>query len=152
MKKLRKAGISQIEVGSLVHPSILPMRKSEKLYRKTGGDLLVLNQRGLQRALVAGAEEVNVSISPFDRFMRLNQNMSYDEAKLFYERLATQIPINRLYISCCFSSEVTKNQVLECIMWGKSPQSGLFCVILTVMQPQKRSSSCAAKQKSSQTG
>lgn len=120
VKKLRKAGISQIEVGSLVHPSILPMRKSEKLYRKTGGDLLVLNQRGLQRALVAGAKEVNVSISPFDRFMRLNQNMSYDEAKLFYERLATQIPINRLYISCCFSSEVTKNQVLECIMWGKS--------------------------------
>ena len=120
VKKLKQAGISHIEVGSLVHPSILPMRQSEKLYRKTGGDLLVLNQRGLQRALVAGAKEVNVSVSPFDRFMRLNQNMSYDEGKLFYERLATQIPINRLYISCCFSSEVTKNQVLECIMWGKS--------------------------------
>lgn len=119
VKKLKRAGLSQIEVGSLVHPSILPMRQSERLYRKMGGDLLVLNQRGLQRALVAGAKQVNVSISPFERFMSLNQNMSYREAKLFYERLASQIPINRLYISCCFSSEVTKEQVLECIRWGK---------------------------------
>ena len=119
VRKLRKAGISHIEVGSLVHPSILPMRKSEDIYQRTGGDLLVLNKRGLQRAIVAGAREVNVSISPAEGFMRSNQGMSYKEAKLFYEDLATQIAINRLYISCCFSPGVTRKQVLECVDWGK---------------------------------
>ena len=36
VNKLKKSGLENIEVGSLVHPSILSMRDSEKLYKKTG--------------------------------------------------------------------------------------------------------------------
>tara|TARA_R100000995_G_scaffold12078_2_gene4916 strand:- start:3152 stop:4006 length:855 start_codon:yes stop_codon:yes gene_type:complete len=127
VKMLRRAGIDNIEIGSLVHPSVTSMRESEKIFKKTGGDLLVLNQRGLQRALVAGATSVNVSISTSESFIAKNQNTSYEEAKLFYERVATIIPINRLYISCCFSPDVTEDEILKCVEWGKTIAS---CIVL----------------------
>jgi len=119
VKRLKKAGLNDIEVGSLVHPSVTPMRGSGKLFKKTGGDLLVLNRKGLERAKGVGAESVNIAISTSEVFIQNNQNATYEDAKSFYEDMAKEITINRLYISCCFSPETIEADVLDCVSWGK---------------------------------
>ena len=120
IKRLRKAGLEDIEVGSLVHPSVIPMRGSGRVFKKTGGDLLIVNRKGLERAKEIGADTVNVVISPHETFNRKNQNITFQEAKEFYEDVARETDINRLYISCAFSPEVTRESVLECVRWGKN--------------------------------
>jgi hydroxymethylglutaryl-CoA lyase len=119
VKRLKKAGLKDIEVGSLVHPSVTPMRDSGKLFKKMGGDLLVLNRKGLERAKDVGAESVNAVISTSDVFIQNNQNATYEDTKRFYEDMAKEIAINRLYISCCFSPDTTEEDVLDCVSWGK---------------------------------
>lgn len=119
IKKLKSAGIEDIEVGSLVHPSILPMRESGKLYRKTGGDLLVVNEKGFDRAIELGLESVNVVISPDDDFNKLNQKNTYQNIMSIYQNKCKDIPINRLYISCAFSTGISQKAVLDCVKWGK---------------------------------
>lgn len=119
IKKLKSAGIEDIEIGSLVHPSILPMRGSDRLYRKTGGDLLVVNARGFDRAKEIGLKRVNAVISPHTNFSYLNQNDTYENIVRMYENKCKEIPINRLYISCAFSDKTSENSVLDCIRWGK---------------------------------
>ena len=119
IKKLKSAGIEHIEIGSLVHPSILPMRQSGKLYKKTGGDLLVVNARGFDRAKQIGLKKVNAVISPHTNFIHLNQNDTYENIMRIYENKCKEIPINRLYISCAFSKGVSKKAVLDCVRWGK---------------------------------
>ena len=119
IKKLKKAGIEDIEVGSLVHPSILPMRESDKLYKKIGGDLLVVNERGFDRAIELGAESVNVVISPDDDFNKSNQKNTYQNIMNVYQNKCRDIPINRLYISCAFTTGICKQAVLDCVRWGK---------------------------------
>ena len=119
VKRLKKAGLNNIEVGSLVHPSVMPMRDSGKVFKKTGGDLLILNRKGLERAREIGVESVNVVISPSNDFNKNNQNVTYEEAREFYEEIAKEIAIKRLYISCCFSPGTTEESVLDCVSWGK---------------------------------
>lgn len=119
VKRLKKAGLKDIEVGSLVHPSVIPMRDSGKLFKKMGGDLLVLNRKGLDRAKGIGAESVNAVISTSDVFIQSNQNATYEDTQSFYEEMAKEIAINRLYISCCFSPDTTEADVLDCVSWGK---------------------------------
>ena len=127
IKKLKSAGIEDIEVGSLVHPSILPMRESGKLYRKTGGDLLVVNEKGFDRAIELGLSSVNVVISPHDGFNKLNQKNTYQNIMNIYQNKCKDIPINRLYISCAFSEGVSRKAVLECVEWGKDIAK---CIVL----------------------
>lgn len=120
VRKLKNAGLNNIEVGSLVHPSVLPMRDSGKLYKITGGDLLVVNQKGFERAKKLGVKHINVVISTSDKFIKQNQNITYTEAKNIYENMAKEIPINRLYISCAFSKDIDESAVLQCVDWGKN--------------------------------
>ena len=42
---------------------------------------LVLNRRGLDRALAAGVDEVNVVVGVSDTFSRRNQNVSTEESR-----------------------------------------------------------------------
>ena len=107
-------------MGSLVHPSILPMRESGKLYRKTGGDLLVVNEKGFDRAIELGLSSVNVVISPHDGFNKLNQKNTYQNIMDIYQNKCKDIPINRLYISCAFSEGISREAVLECVEWEKT--------------------------------
>ena len=120
VRKLKRAGLDKIEVGSLVHPSMLPMRDSDKLYKKTGGDLLVMNKKGFERAKNLGVKHINVVISPCEKFIEKNQKTTYTDAIRTYENISKEIPINRLYISCCFSEDTSEESVLECVEWGKN--------------------------------
>jgi hydroxymethylglutaryl-CoA lyase len=85
--RLARAGARRIEAVSFAHPKLVPaMADAEavmaRLPRRDGVAYagLVLNRRGLDRALAAGVDEVNVVVGVSDTFSRRNQNASTEES------------------------------------------------------------------------
>jgi len=84
---LVRAGLTNIQVVSFVHPARVPqMADAEDLLKKLPRsdtvqyNGLVLNARGLERALSAGLASVEISVSASDTHSRRNTRMSFDEA------------------------------------------------------------------------
>jgi len=84
---LVEAGIKRIQVGSFVHPKVVPqMADTDELVRilltRPGVLLtgLILNERGLERALACGLTHVSMSVSASDTHSRKNANRSAEEA------------------------------------------------------------------------
>jgi hydroxymethylglutaryl-CoA lyase len=84
---LVRAGLTHIQVVSFVHPTRVPqMADAEDLLKQLpqSGTVqyngLVLNERGLERALAAGLASVEISVSASDTHSRRNTRMSFDEA------------------------------------------------------------------------
>jgi hydroxymethylglutaryl-CoA lyase len=87
LQRLVDAGLRRIEAVSFAHPRLVPaMADAEAVMarapRVEGVSYagLVLNRRGLDRALAAGVDEVNVVVCVSDTFSRRNQNVSTEEA------------------------------------------------------------------------
>ncbi|GAA0232716.1 hydroxymethylglutaryl-CoA lyase [Cryptosporangium japonicum] len=87
IEALIAAGARRIEATSFVHPKRVPqMADAEAVMagvpRAPGVRYigLVLNERGLDRALAAGVDEVNVVLVASETFSRRNQGMSVAEA------------------------------------------------------------------------
>jgi hydroxymethylglutaryl-CoA lyase/(R)-citramalyl-CoA lyase len=85
--RLAGAGLPRVEVASFVHPKLVPqMAGAEDVFaaldRRPGVvyAALVLNARGLERALAAGAGEIHVAYPVTDEFARRNQNVTVEEA------------------------------------------------------------------------
>jgi isopropylmalate/homocitrate/citramalate synthase len=85
--QLVEAGARRVEAVSFAHPRLVPaMADAEavmaRVPRAEGVSYagLVLNRRGLDRALGAGVDEVNVVVGVTDSFSQRNQNMSTEEA------------------------------------------------------------------------
>jgi hydroxymethylglutaryl-CoA lyase len=84
---LVKAGLKRIQVGSFVHPKLVPqMADTDELVRTllvTPGVLLtglILNEKGLERALACKLTHVSMSVSASDTHSRKNANRSAEEA------------------------------------------------------------------------
>jgi hydroxymethylglutaryl-CoA lyase len=84
---LAEAGLKRIQVGSFVHPKLVPQTAdTDELVRTllaTPGVLLtglILNERGLERALACGLTHVSMSVSASDTHSRKNANRSAEEA------------------------------------------------------------------------
>lgn len=84
---LKDAGVKRIQVGSFVHPKIVPqMANSDELIRVLGkqdGTLisaLILNGKGLDRALACDVPHVSMSVSVSDAHSRKNARRSAAEA------------------------------------------------------------------------
>ena len=84
---LLKAGLKRIQVGSFVHPKIVPqMADTDELIRAIGEQTatkitgLILNDKGLDRALTCGISHVSMSVSVSDSHSRKNANRSAAEA------------------------------------------------------------------------
>jgi len=82
-----RAGIRRIEVTSFVHPKRVPQMKDAAevmaaIPRITGVSYagLVINARGLERALAAGVDEVNIVVVASDTFAQRNQGMSSQQS------------------------------------------------------------------------
>jgi len=82
------AGVRRIQVGSFVNPGIVPqMAGVEELLRLVNPppevrlSALVLNGRGLDRALECGMKHVNLSVSASETHSRKNVNRSFEEAR-----------------------------------------------------------------------
>ena len=81
------AGLRHIQVVSFVHPARVPqMADAETLLHRLPRQPdvfyngLVLNERGLERALSAGLRSVEISVSASDSHSRRNVNRSFDAA------------------------------------------------------------------------
>jgi hydroxymethylglutaryl-CoA lyase len=81
------AGARRVEAVSFAHPKLVPAMADaeavmERVPRRDGVSYigLVLNRRGLDRALRTGVDEVNVVVGVTDTFSRRNQNMPTAEA------------------------------------------------------------------------
>ena len=84
---LIQAGTPRIQVGSFVHPKRVPQMADTDELIKTLGERpgvvftgLILNDRGLDRALASGLKNVGMSVSASDAHSRRNVNRSAGEA------------------------------------------------------------------------
>jgi hydroxymethylglutaryl-CoA lyase len=84
---LKRAGIKRIQVGSFVHPKIVPqMADTDELIRTIGKQddtvvsALILNDKGLERALDCGVPHVSMSVSVSDTHSRKNARRPAAEA------------------------------------------------------------------------
>jgi hydroxymethylglutaryl-CoA lyase len=85
--RLADAGARRIEAVSFAHPRLVPAMADaeavlERVPRRDGVSYagLVLNRRGLDRAIGAGVDEVNVVVFVSDTFSTRNQNVTTEEA------------------------------------------------------------------------
>lgn len=84
---LKKAGLKRIQVGSFVHPKLVPqMADTDDLIRTLGKQedivvsALILNEKGLERALTCGVPHVSMSVSVSDTHSRKNARIPAAEA------------------------------------------------------------------------
>src|SRR5215213_3269656 len=85
--QLVEAGARRVEAVSFAHPKLVPAMADaeavmERVPRADGvaNAGLVLNRRGLDRALAAGVDEVNMVVCVSETFNRRNQNASTGES------------------------------------------------------------------------
>ena len=124
---LVEAGATRIEAVSFVHPKLVPQMADAEavaagLPRGAVSWIgLVLNRRGLDRAISAGMDEVNVVVVASDTFSRRNQGMSTAEAISSWHQLARQASAAGLRTTltvaaafgCPFEGEVAPEAVLD---------------------------------------
>ena len=126
--RLVDAGARRVEAVSFAHPKPVPAMADaeavmERVPRRPGVSYagLVLNRRGLDRALATGVDEVNVVVGVTDTFSGRNQNMPTAEAM----RQAVEVVagardaglVTTLTLSvafgCPFEGEVPVDRVVE---------------------------------------
>ncbi len=163
--RLVQAGLSRIEAVSFAHPRLVPAMADaeavmERVPRVEGVSYsgLVLNRRGLDRALAAGVDEVNVVVCVSDTFNRRNQNASTDESM---QAAADVIQAGRSHglvttlslataFGCPFEGEVPIDRVVELARKGAQAGVDEICLADTVgvgvpSQVREMASSVAAE-------
>jgi hydroxymethylglutaryl-CoA lyase len=95
VRRAVSAGIRRVEITSFVHPRRVPQMADAEQVCAQVRDVpglqsigLVLNERGLDRALAAGVDEVNAVVVVTDTFGERNQGQSTTEGVKFWERVA----------------------------------------------------------------
>lgn len=99
IRRLLAAGVSRIETASFVHPRLVPqMADAEAVMASLGisePDVsyigLVLNQRGLERALDTTVDEINFSVAASERFSQANQGTSVEAAMEAIEEMVPHV-------------------------------------------------------------
>jgi hydroxymethylglutaryl-CoA lyase len=122
---LAGSGVRRIEVTSFVNPARVPQLADadELCGMLPRGQVswigLVLNERGLDRAIRAGVDEVNVVVVATDTFSQRNQGVSTDDAIAAWTRIAdrartaglrTTVTIAASF-GCPFEGEVAPERV-----------------------------------------
>ncbi len=126
--RLVDAGARRVEAVSFAHPRVVPAMADaeavmEGVPRRDGVSYigLVLNRRGLERALAAGVDEVNAVVGVSDTFSRRNQGMGTEEAVRVAadvvaaardRGLATTVTLATAF-GCPFEGEVDPQRVAE---------------------------------------
>jgi hydroxymethylglutaryl-CoA lyase/(R)-citramalyl-CoA lyase len=82
--RLAQAGLERVEAASFVNPKLVPaMAGAEDVLAALDGDAqysaLVLNRKGLDRALAAGAKEIHYAYPLTDTFGQRNQNATVEQ-------------------------------------------------------------------------
>jgi len=128
--RLVAAGLKEIQVASFVHPVKVPqMADADRLVRRLPrGDgvvytALVLNQRGLDRAMASGIPAVEISVSASDLHSRKNTGMAHrralDQALCMINRAVSAGLYVRAGVQCAFG----------CVYEGPMPTARIAEVI-----------------------
>ncbi len=97
IERLVSNGSRRLEAASFVHPGLVPaMADAEavmsSLNRVAGVSYigLALNERGLERAIAAGCDEVAYAVGASNSFSKANQGTTIEEGIAVWKRLATR--------------------------------------------------------------
>jgi hydroxymethylglutaryl-CoA lyase len=130
IEALLAAGLRRIEAVSFVHPGLVPqMADAEAVMaavprpsdvRYAG---LVVNRRGLDRALAAGVDEVNVIVVATETFCQRNQGMTVAEAISSFAGISAAAKAAGLAVTltvgasfgCPFEGEVAPARVADIV-------------------------------------
>jgi hydroxymethylglutaryl-CoA lyase/(R)-citramalyl-CoA lyase len=128
--RLAAAGLKRLEAASFVNPKLVPqMAGAEEvmaaLHRKPGVSYagLVLNDKGYERAVAAGVDEVHYAFAATDEFGRRNQNATTDEglktalalvARARSERVPITVTLSVAF-GCPFEGPVPPDRVLSIV-------------------------------------
>jgi isopropylmalate/homocitrate/citramalate synthase len=147
IQQLVDAGARRIEAVSFAHPKLVPaMADAEAVMaevpRVDGVSYagLILNRRGLDRALGTGVQEINVVVGVSDTFSRRNQNVSSDEAMdaagdvvaiARAEGLFTTLTLATSF-GCPFEGEISADRVMEYAQRGAAFEVDELCLADTI--------------------
>jgi hydroxymethylglutaryl-CoA lyase len=122
------AGLRRVEVTSFVNPKRVPQMADaeavlEGLPRREGVHYigLVLNRRGLERAIAAGCNEIGMAVVASDTFNRRNQGVSTEESIAAWLEIAAaarqagvrpQVTVSAAF-GCPFEGEVPPQRVVD---------------------------------------
>jgi hydroxymethylglutaryl-CoA lyase/(R)-citramalyl-CoA lyase len=128
--RLAAAGLKRIEAASFVNPSLVPaMAGAEEvmglLHRKRGTTYagLILNEKGYERALEAGVDEVHYAFAATDSFGQRNQNATVEQGLKMALALVARARSDRMPITvtlsvafgCPFEGPVSPKLVLAIV-------------------------------------
>jgi isopropylmalate/homocitrate/citramalate synthase len=132
--RLAAAGVRRIEAASFVNPKLVPqMAGAEEvmaaLHRKPGVSYagLVLNEKGYERALEAGVDEVHYAFSATDEFGRRNQNTTTEEGLRTALALVARARSDRMPIT------VTISVAFGCPFEGRVPPERVLSIVEHLM-------------------
>ena len=124
--RLAGAGLKRIEAASFVHPKLVPqMAGAEEVFASlpphedgTFYASLVLNRKGLDRALQTTTNEIHVAYPVTDTFAAKNQNTTVEEAARTAEEIiaATDLKVTAtisVAFGCPFEGHVDPGLVIE---------------------------------------
>ncbi|MHB8589510.1 MAG: hydroxymethylglutaryl-CoA lyase [Candidatus Dormibacteraceae bacterium] len=128
--RLASAGLKRIEAASFVNPKLVPQMAGAEdvmaaLHRKPGTSYagLVLNDKGYERAVMAGVDEVHYAFAVTDEFGRRNQNATTEEglktalslvARARSERMPVTVTLSVAF-GCPFEGQVPAERVLNIV-------------------------------------
>jgi hydroxymethylglutaryl-CoA lyase len=145
--RLVRAGARRVEAVSFAHPRLVPSMADaeavmERVPRVDGVSYagLVLNRRGLDRALGAGVDEVNVVVCVSDTFSRRNQNAATDESMQAAVEVIGSANARGLFTTltlatsfgCPFEGEVSPDRVAELAAAGAGAGVQELCLADTI--------------------
>ena len=125
---LKNAGVKRIQVGSFVHPKIIPqMANTDELIRTLGVQqdtvvsALILNEKGLERALDCGVPHVSMSVSVSDTHSRKNAGSPAAEAlktmtQLISRALGSGLKVRaglQCAFGCVYEGRISEEAVLS---------------------------------------
>jgi hydroxymethylglutaryl-CoA lyase/(R)-citramalyl-CoA lyase len=122
--RLAAAGLRRVEAASFVHPKLVPqMAGAEEVFAALPDDGtvyagLVLNRRGLERALTTSTQEVHVAYPVTETFAQRNQNTTVEEAARAAEDIirGTDLKVTAtvsVAFGCPFEGHVDPGLVIE---------------------------------------
>jgi hydroxymethylglutaryl-CoA lyase len=145
--RLVAAGARRIEAVSFAHPRLVPAMADaeavmERVPRADGVAYsgLVLNRRGLDRALGSGVDEVNVVVCVSETFSRRNQNASTTESMRAAAEVIQRARAEGLFTTltlatsfgCPFEGEVDPGRVVGLAAEGAAAGAHELCLADTI--------------------
>jgi isopropylmalate/homocitrate/citramalate synthase len=133
--RLAAAGVKRMEAASFVNPKLVPQMAGAEdvmaaLHRKPATVYagLVLNEKGYERAVAAGVDEVHYAFAATDEFGRRNQNATTTEGLKTALALVAQARADRMPIT------VTISVAFGCPFEGPVPPERVLSIVEHLMK------------------